>query len=262
MGAGRESRGVDPARPGSTVEADRRARWWTRSSRCAPSSPPRASTGSSCAAWAARRSRPRSSPGRRASRWSSSTAPTPARSGRRSSTSSAPSSWSRASPARPSRPTASGARSRRRSRPRASTPSAGSSSSPTRARPLEQASLAAGYRAVFRADPTSAAGSPRSPRSAWCPSGLAGVDIGALLDQARRGRATCSPRTPTATRRSSWGRARWHDSRCATRSSSSTRAPASSASPDWAEQLIAESTGKDGHRPAARRRRAARRRPR
>jgi len=50
--------------------------------------------------------------------------------------------------------------------------------------PLEAASLAAGYRAVFQADPT--VGGRFSALTAFglVPSGLAGVDIGALLDEA------------------------------------------------------------------------------
>ncbi len=57
---------------------------------------------------------------------------------------------------------------------------------------------------------------------------------------------TCSPPTTTPTRRCAWAR-RWRArSRCATSSSSSTTAPGIVGFGDWAEQLIAESTGKDG----------------
>ncbi len=54
MGAGRRVRGVDPARAGSTCRR-RRGLCWPRSTPCARSCGPRASTGWCCAGWAARR---------------------------------------------------------------------------------------------------------------------------------------------------------------------------------------------------------------
>ena len=84
---------------------------------------------------------------------------------------------------RPSRPTASAAPTRRRSPTPASTRPRASSSSPTPARPLDEAARAAGYR-VFNADPN--VGGRYSALTAFglVPSGLAGVDIEALLDEA------------------------------------------------------------------------------
>ena len=96
--------------------------------------------------------------------------------------------------------------------------------------PLEQASREAGYRAVFLADPE--VGGRFSALTAFglVPSALAGVDVGELLDEAASVARSCSPRTPSPTPRSSSAPRSAAPTRCATSWSSSTRAPASSAS--------------------------------
>ena len=110
--------------------------------------------------------------------------------------------------------------------------------------PLHKAAVDAGYRNVFLADPN--VGGRFSVLSAFgvVPSALAGVPVAELLDEAaarrrvlRRGQRG-EPRARA--------RRRHGGSVAATSSSSATPAPASSASRDWAEQLIAESTGKYG----------------
>ena len=122
--------------------------------------------------------------GGRRRRSRSSTPPTPTSSAPPSRTGSPRRSWScPASPAARSRPTASGAPSRRRSATPASTRPSGSSWSPTRARPLEKRARDAGYRGLPRRPDV---GGRYSALTAFglVPSGLAGVDIAELLDEA------------------------------------------------------------------------------
>ena len=192
---------------------------------------------------------------------SCSTPPTPARSAARSPTGwTAPWSSSPASPAARWRPTASGApTSQAFIDAGIDAGRRGSSSSPT---PARRSSTAPARRATGRCSPTptSAAATARSPRSGWCPSALAGVDVGALLDEAGRGRRPArrdAADNPGARARRRAGRRR----AAAGRDKVVLAATGSGivGFGDWAEQLIAESTGKQGTRPAAGRRRGPRR---
>jgi glucose-6-phosphate isomerase len=118
--------------------------------------------------------------------------------------------------------------------------------------PLEKASQEAGYRAVFSADPR--VGGRFSALTAFglVPSGLAGVDIGALLDEASAVGdllAEDSESNPALVLGAVLG-----DTRAAAVADGTPRnkvifADLGSGLPgfgDWAEQLIAESTGKQG----------------
>ena len=112
--------------------------------------------------------------------------------------------------------------------------------------PLDESARAAGYR-VFNADPN--VGGRYSALTAFglVPSGLAGADIAELLDEAEtielsssrstapRTPASCSaPRSPATARR------------CATSSAIVADGTHIVGFADWVEQLIAESTGKEG----------------
>ncbi len=109
--------------------------------------------------------------------------------------------------------------------------------------PLEEASLAAGYRAVFRADPT--VGGRFSALTAFglVPSGLAGVDVAALLDEADAVAdllaedADGNPALVLAAAVA--GTSPLRDKLAFVDEGSGITGFA-----DWAEQLIAESTGK------------------
>ena len=112
--------------------------------------------------------------------------------------------------------------------------------------PLEQSAREAGYR-VFLADP--AVGGRYSALTAFglVPSGLAGADIGALLDEAEAIRPALESDTvdnPSLRLGGLLG--------AANRAGVDKLVLAHAGAPfagfgDWAEQLIAESTGKDGH---------------
>ena len=110
---------------------------------------------------------------------------------------------------------------------------------------LEKLATEAGYRRLPRRPPWSAAGTAHSPRSGWCPTGLAGADIADLLDEAEAIRpaleadAADNPAPPCsapAGLRTSRRR----------QASDRRRGLAIAGFADWAEQLVAESTGKDG----------------
>jgi glucose-6-phosphate isomerase len=111
--------------------------------------------------------------------------------------------------------------------------------------PLEQASLAAGYRAVFQADPT--VGGRFSALTAFglVPSGLAGVDVGALLDEAGEVvdlLADDAEGNPALVLGAALGGTDpLRDKVVFVDEGSGIVGFA-----DWAEQLIAESTGKEG----------------
>ncbi len=111
--------------------------------------------------------------------------------------------------------------------------------------PLEEASLAAGYRAVFRADPT--VGGRFSALTAFglVPSGLAGVDIGELLDEAAEVAdllADDAEGNPALVLGAALGGTTpLRDKVVFVDEGSGIVGFA-----DWAEQLVAESTGKDG----------------
>lgn len=112
--------------------------------------------------------------------------------------------------------------------------------------PLEESARAAGYR-VFLADP--AVGGRYSALTAFglVPSGLAGADIGALLDEAEAIRPALesdSVDNPSLRLGGLLG--------AANAAGVDKLVLANAGAPfagfgDWAEQLIAESTGKDGH---------------
>ena len=111
--------------------------------------------------------------------------------------------------------------------------------------PLEQASLAAGYRAVFRSDPN--VGGRFSALSAFgiVPSGLAGADVSALLDEAGvvadlladdgEGNPALVLGAVLGGTRPLRDKVVFVDEGCGIVGFA-----------DWAEQLVAESTGKDG----------------
>ena len=115
--------------------------------------------------------------------------------------------------------------------------------------PLFEASTAAGYRKVFTADPE--VGGRYSALTAFglVPSGLAGADVGALLDDAEEALAALAaggPDNPGLVLGAALG---------ASQNDSGTRRDKLAIVDDgsglvglgdWAEQLIAESTGKDG----------------
>src|SRR5262249_37037447 len=111
--------------------------------------------------------------------------------------------------------------------------------------PLEKASADAGYRAIFRADPH--VGGRFSALTAFglVPSGLAGADIGGLLDQAAAVAdllgedAEGNPALVLGA--ALGGTAPLRDKVVFIEAGSGIPG-----FPDWAEQLIAESTGKDG----------------
>ena len=122
---------------------------------------------------------------------------------------------------------------------------AASSSSPTRARRWRSRPREPGYR-VFLADPD--VGGRYSALTAFglVPSGLAGADIARLLDEAEAVRPPLegdSATTPACGSAPLLGGA---DPPGATSSCWSTTARGIAGFGDWAEQLVAESTGKDG----------------
>ncbi|MDQ1294643.1 MAG: glucose-6-phosphate isomerase [Actinomycetota bacterium] len=110
--------------------------------------------------------------------------------------------------------------------------------------PLEKASLEAGYRAVFTADPQ--VGGRFSALSAFglVPSGLAGADVGRLLDEARAAMGPLSADTADnpglVLGAALGGTAPLRDKLIFVDEGSGIVGFA-----DWAEQLIAESTGKN-----------------
>jgi glucose-6-phosphate isomerase len=111
--------------------------------------------------------------------------------------------------------------------------------------PLEQSSLAAGYRAVFQADP--AVGGRFSALTAFglVPSGLAGADVGALLDEASAVAdllAEDAEGNPALVLGAALGGTQpLRDKIVFCDQGSGITGFA-----DWAEQLLAESTGKQG----------------
>ena len=157
-----------------------------------------------------------------------------------------PSSSSPASPAAPSRPTASAAPSRRPSPTPASTRAERIVVVTDPGSPLDKSAREAGYR-VFLADPT--VGGRYSALTAFglVPSGLAGADIGALLDEAEAIRPTLEADAvdnPGLRLGALLGRGQPRRRRQAG-ARRNADAPYAGFG-DWAEQLIAESTGKDG----------------
>jgi glucose-6-phosphate isomerase len=111
--------------------------------------------------------------------------------------------------------------------------------------PLEQASLAAGYRAVIQADPTIGGRFSALTAFGLVPSGLAGVDVGALLDQAGEVvdlLADDAEGNPALVLGAALGGTNpLRDKVVIVEDGSGIVGFA-----DWAEQLIAESTGKEG----------------
>ncbi|WP_336857364.1 glucose-6-phosphate isomerase [Sinomonas albida] len=111
--------------------------------------------------------------------------------------------------------------------------------------PLEKASHEAGYRAVFNADPT--VGGRYSALTAFglVPSGLAGVDIQALLDEAEEAaellREDSEDNIGLQLGAALGGTTPLRDKAVIVEDGSGIKGFA-----DWAEQLIAESTGKIG----------------
>jgi glucose-6-phosphate isomerase len=110
--------------------------------------------------------------------------------------------------------------------------------------PLQQASQEAGYRAVFEADPT--VGGRYSALTAFglVPSGLAGADIGKLLDEAASVTdvlSADSESNPALVLGAALGGTAGRDKVVLVDEGSGLVGFG-----DWAEQLIAESTGKEG----------------
>ncbi|WP_436496892.1 glucose-6-phosphate isomerase [Actinokineospora sp. HUAS TT18] len=112
--------------------------------------------------------------------------------------------------------------------------------------PMEAASVEAGYRKVFRADPN--VGGRYSALTAFglVPSGLAGADVAALLDDAAEAAKVLSadsPDNPALVLASALGGAH---ARGAEKIVIADTGSGIAGFGDWAEQLVAESTGKNG----------------
>jgi len=112
--------------------------------------------------------------------------------------------------------------------------------------PFESLSKELGYRKVFLADPN--VGGRYSALTAFglVPSGLAGADIGGLLDQAADAAkllSTDSPENPAIVLAATFGAAHAHGAEKVVFADSGSGIKGFA---DWAEQLIAESTGKNG----------------
>ncbi|CRK56331.1 Glucose-6-phosphate isomerase [Alloactinosynnema sp. L-07] len=112
--------------------------------------------------------------------------------------------------------------------------------------PMEAASVEAGYRKVFLADPN--VGGRYSALTAFglVPSGLAGADVAALLDDAAAAAAVLSvdgPDNPAFVLASALGGAH---ARGAEKIVIADTGSGIAGFGDWAEQLVAESTGKNG----------------
>ncbi|GAA1350356.1 glucose-6-phosphate isomerase [Saccharothrix algeriensis] len=112
--------------------------------------------------------------------------------------------------------------------------------------PLEAAAREAGYRKVFLADPN--VGGRYSALTAFglVPSGLAGADIGRLLDEAAAvapAVAADSPDNPAVVLAATFAVAHAHGAEKVVLADTGSGIAGLG---DWAEQLIAESTGKDG----------------
>jgi glucose-6-phosphate isomerase len=112
--------------------------------------------------------------------------------------------------------------------------------------PLEQASVEAGYRKVFQADPH--VGGRYSALTAFglVPSGLAGADVAALLDEAAAAApllSADSPTNPALVLASALGAAHAKGAEKVVLADTGSGIKGFG---DWAEQLIAESTGKNG----------------
>ncbi|MFD7657185.1 glucose-6-phosphate isomerase [Actinosynnema sp. NPDC059797] len=112
--------------------------------------------------------------------------------------------------------------------------------------PLEAAAREAGYRKVFLADPN--VGGRYSALTAFglVPSGLAGADVGALLDDAAAVAplvSADSPDNPAVVLAATFAVAHAHGAEKVVFADTGSGI---SGFGDWAEQLIAESTGKDG----------------
>ncbi|PSL51056.1 glucose-6-phosphate isomerase [Saccharothrix carnea] len=112
--------------------------------------------------------------------------------------------------------------------------------------PLEAASREAGYRKVFLADPH--VGGRYSALTAFglVPSGLAGADVGKLLDEAASAAplvSADSPDNPAVVLAATFAVAHAHG---AEKIVFADTGSGISGFGDWAEQLIAESTGKNG----------------
>ena len=112
--------------------------------------------------------------------------------------------------------------------------------------PLAQASEAAAYRKVFLADPH--VGGRYSALTAFglVPAGLAGADVAALLDQAARAADALSrddADNPAVRLAALLGAAHAHGAEKVVLADTGSGI---TGFPDWAEQLIAESTGKNG----------------
>ena len=115
--------------------------------------------------------------------------------------------------------------------------------------PLEKASQEAGYRAIFQADPT--IGGRYSALTAFglVPSGLAGADIGALLDEAAGVADQLAEDTeanPALVLGAAIGGSPAPGGGFRDKIIFADHGSGISGFGDWAEQLIAESTGKEG----------------
>ncbi len=243
MGRGGRGRGRASGWPGRACPAPP-GRSSARSPRCATSSGRAATTASSSAAWAGRRWPPRWSAPRPASRSSCSTPPTPTSCGPPSPTWTAPWSSCPASPAPRSRPTASDAPSSRPSATPGSTP-------PTRmvvvtdpGSPLDEQARGQGFR-VVNADPE--VGGRYSALTAFglVPSGLAGADVEALLDDAEAV-ADLLAADDDANPALRLGAALAGTEPLRDKLVLVDAGTENVGFPAWAEQLIAESTGKEG----------------
>ena len=247
------------------TELSNRLGWLTLPPRCASRrqtcrrsrtrSRPWASATSSCWAWAAAASERRrcvaSSARRRAGRGSRcSTPPSPTGSTPRAtpSTCATPSSWSPPSPAAPWRPspaTATSASSR--TPPSARRPAAISSPSPTQAAGWSASPHDEGFLRAFLNPET--IGGRYSVLSFFglVPAALTGIDVAALLDRAARMQEACAPSVPAAKHPGlQLGASIGALAKAGRDKLTFVTTPTLSSVGLWAEQLIAESLGKEG----------------
>ncbi|HEV7517537.1 MAG TPA: phosphoheptose isomerase, partial [Thermoanaerobaculia bacterium] len=104
-----------------------------------------------------------------------------------------------------------------------------------------------GFRAVFPAPPDVGGRYSALTPFGLVPAALAGVDLAGLLARARTGAAACGPAVPAAADPGLLlGAALGELARAGRDKLTLWTAPSIRSFPDWLEQLIAESTGKDG----------------
>jgi len=111
---------------------------------------------------------------------------------------------------------------------------------------LEKLARERGFRAVFSAPPDVGGRYSALTPFGLVPAAVAGVDLAALLARARQAAAACGPEVPAADDPGlQLGAAMGELARAGRDKLTLWTSPSIAAFPDWLEQLIAESTGKD-----------------